>query len=313
MINVANVTVAIATLNRPDAVARCLDAILSAELLPAEVIIVDQSETETTRGIIAQRQGSAIPIMYIRQRQRGLSISRNTAFARANYPIVAMTDDDCVPDRKWITTIAQNFESSSAPDAVTGRILPLGPERPDTYEISSRRSTTRREFEGNTLPWLVGSGGNCAVKRSLFQQIGGYDERLGAGSPGKAAEDMDFFYRLLRAQARIRYEPQAVIYHERQNRARRLASRYQYGHGMGAFCAIWLRRGDAHAFVIIARWTADLLLAYMRAIVHLNWPLAKQRWYSLQGTVGGVLYGLTVRKRQVTNNFEQHYEYSERF
>ena len=64
---------------------------------------------------------------------------------------------------------------------------------------------------------MAGSGGNFAVRRDVWSGLGGFDERLGAGSTGQAAEDMDFIYRMLAAGETILYEPRAVIYHERQD------------------------------------------------------------------------------------------------
>ena len=46
---VANITAVIATLNRPLALGRCLGALLSGVQVPAEIIIVDQSEAMTLR------------------------------------------------------------------------------------------------------------------------------------------------------------------------------------------------------------------------------------------------------------------------
>lgn len=199
MTRVAHLTAAIATLDRPDALARCLDALLAGEVAPAEVIVVDQSQNDATKVIIEQRQAEAAPIIYVRQSQRGLSASRNAAIARTGYPVVAFTDDDCVPDRGWITAIDRTFASPTTPDAMTGRVLPLGPDEPGLYAASLRESIKRTEFKGKVVPWVVGTGGNFAAKREWFKRIGGYDERLGPGSPGKAAEDLDLFYQLLRA------------------------------------------------------------------------------------------------------------------
>lgn len=297
MTNIANLTAAIATVNRPDTLARCLDALLSGDMLPAEVIVVDQSQNDTTQFMIERYRASAVAMIYIRQQQRGLSASRNAAIAHASHPVLAVTDDDCVPDRGWVAAIDQTFASPTAPDAMTGRVLPLGPELPGLYAISPRQNTTRVEFSGKVLPWLVGTGGNFAVRREWFKRIGGFDERLGAGSPGKAAEDTDLLYRLLCAGARIRYEPDALVYHERQSKARRLASRWSYGYGIGAFCSIWLCRSDFYALRILSYWFLRQCYAFVDATRRQDWGLAYQRTLSLRGTVHGVVYGLRVDKR----------------
>jgi O-antigen biosynthesis protein len=295
MTRVANLSVTIATMDRPETLARCLDALLSGTVLPGEVIVVDQSRDDATKTIIDGRQGSAVPIVYVRQQRRGLSVSRNTALAQVSQPIVAVTDDDCVADPGWIAAIERVFRSPTAPHALTGRVLPLGPEVPGTYAVATRESPVGTEFSAKALPWLIGSGNNFAVKRDCFARIGGCDERLGVGSPGKAAEDIDLFYRLLRTGARIRYEPDAIVYHQRQSKIQRMASRWSYGYGTGAFCTIWLRRGDLYALRVLVHWLCwqgqDFVVATGRG----QWLEAYQRWLSLKGTAGGLIYGLRVR------------------
>ena len=290
---VANLTVGIATLDRPTGLARCVDALLSGDTLPAEIIIVDQSANDATQAVVEQRKGNDLSIIYIHQKRCGLSVSRNAVIARASYPIIAVTDDDCVPDTGWVRAIDRAFTSSNnVADAVAGRVLPLGPDTHGLYEVSSRHNRRRCEFTGKTMPWIVGTGANFAVKREWFRRIGNFDERLGVGSPGKAGEDADVIYRLLRAGAHVLYEPDVVIYHERQNKARRLATRWSYGYGIGAFCGIWLRRGDSYSLRVLARWLywqcRDLVIASVRW----QWLEAYQRWLSLMGTLGGLIYGL---------------------
>lgn len=293
---IVRLTVAVATLNRPEGLARCLDAILAGKVLPDEVLIVDQSQDDKTQLMVEQRRASGVPIIYIRQARLGLSASRNAAFANSSFSIVAMTDDDCVPDCRWVSTIKKAFSSTAVtvPDAMTGRILPLGPEVPGFYTVSSRDSLIPTEFFGKVVPWLVGSGGNFVVKREWFDRVGGYDERLGTGSPGLAAEDADFFYRLLVAGARIRYEPQGVIYHERQALSRRLAANWSYGYGIGAFCSMTFRRSDFFAVRVLSGWLFWQICYLMVAGGRRQWLQVRQRLLSLGGTVRGVVHGLRV-------------------
>jgi GT2 family glycosyltransferase len=296
MTRIANLTAAIATLDRPAAFARCLDALLAGETLPAEIVVVDQSEGDETRAVIEQRRAPGVRIHYVRQERRGLSASRNAAIARAGLSWIAITDDDCVPDHLWVATIERVVSSENPPDAVTGRVLPLGPETPGLYAVSSRTNTTRAEFTGKVEPWRVGTGGNCAVARRWVDQIGLYDERLGAGSAGGGGEDMDFFYRLTRAGARVLYEPDALIYHERQSKRRRIASRSSYGRGMGTFCGIWLRRRDLFALYILYRWLFIHCWMMVSGLRRGNWTKLYEEFLMLQGTVRGLVRGLCERE-----------------
>jgi GT2 family glycosyltransferase len=289
---IAELTVAIATLDRPGSLARCLEAVLKGQALPAEIIVVDQSRDDATRSLIEEPKQGDVPIIYVRQKLHGLSASRNAAIGRASHPVVVFTDDDCVPDGGWVAAIDRAFAQSPAPDAVAGSVLALGPETSGTYMVSPREGRTHAGFIGKVIPWLIGTGGNFAIKREWFGRVGRYDERLGAGSPGKAAEDADLIYRLLRAGAFIRYEPDAIVYHERQSRAHRLMSRWSYGHGIGAFCGIWLRRGDIYAIRILGYWLFSLGRELAGIVARRKWLEAYQRVLSLQGTVRGLMYGL---------------------
>jgi O-antigen biosynthesis protein len=296
MMKTADISVAISTLNRRDALARCLDALWSGEMLPSEVIIVDQSRDDITRSIVEDYQSQQLSIIYVRQELLGLAASQNAAFTNASCPVVAVIDDDCVPDREWLAKINQAFATHDALDGLTGRVLPLGPDGDKLYPVSCRTSAVRTEFSGKYKPWSVGSGNNFAVKRELFKRIGGCDERLGPGSPGMGGVDMDLFYRLLRAGAHIRYEPEALVYHERQNRAGRIARRPMYGHGMGACCTIWLRQGDLYALRILGSWMIFHCWLMVGGIWQRHWTSVYEEVLMLGGTVRGLFYGLHVRE-----------------
>ncbi len=287
------VTVAVATLDRPDALARCLDALVLDAERPDEILVVDQGSDERTRAV-AEARGA----LWLRQERRGLAASRNLALERASCPILAVTDDDCVPAPGWVAAIRRAFSLSDvpdepdAPDAVTGPVLPRGPEAAGLFAVSSRTGGTRADFRGRAAPWLVGTGGNFAARRESIERAGGWDGRLGAGSAGGAGEDMDLFYRLLRSGARIRYEPEAVVYHERQPRERRLASRSSYGRGIGACVGLWLRGGDFHALGVLGRWISMRAGLGVRALRRGRWEALREEGLVLGGTFGGLVYGL---------------------
>jgi len=305
MKSIAQLSVAVATLDRPEALCRCLDGLLNGEVLPAEVIVVDQGEGDRdnstlSSSVIARYAQGPLKVVHVRHERRGVSTARNRAIAAARCPIIAITDDDCLPREDWIATLERDFSGPDAPDApdvVTGRVLPLGPDRPGLYAVSARESTRRTWFRGKVSPWRVGTGGNCAVRSAWLQRVGGYDEQLGVGSPGKAGEDADLFYRLLRAGARIQYDPDCVIYHERQSKERRQASRRTYGYGVGALCGTWLRRGDLFATRMLGQWLFTQAWALAGSLRRGEWWLAYTRLLSLSGIPPGLLYGLAGRRR----------------
>ena len=287
----SDIAVSVATLNRPDGLARCLDAVLSSEPAPAEVVVVDQGDDIRTAVVVSQREGHG-RITYIQQRRAGLSASRNLALASVSSPVLATTDDDCVPAPGWLAAIGRAFAESPTPQSVTGRVLPLGPHQDGLVAISSRSSTVRADVQGNTAPWTAGTGANVAVDRSWAERIGGWDERLGSGSDGGAGEDVDFLYRLLEAGGRIRYEPEALIRHARAPLERRRATRLSYGRGVGACCGLYLRNGDPGGARLLAQWTALRMRMAARALTHGERAALGEELLVARGTAAGLVYGL---------------------
>jgi glycosyltransferase involved in cell wall biosynthesis len=288
----AEISVALATLDRPDRAKRCLEAVLAGEVVPAEVIVVDQGTDDRTARMVAALDSSRVPVVHVRQHRRGLSAARNLGLQLATCDIVAVTDDDCVPSPDWLAQIASVLSAPDAPDAVTGRVLALGPAAAGTYPVATREGTVRRQFRPADPPWTIGSGNNWAIRRNWYLRVGGCDEALGVGSSGHAAEDIDLFYRLIRAGAVVRYEPSVLVYHERQGREQRLRSRYTYGHGVGAFCSLRLRARDGRSVRVLASWLRWQGSELIRAAARRDWNDAHERARSLVGTAGGVAYGL---------------------
>jgi GT2 family glycosyltransferase len=297
MKRIANITVAIPTLDRPEGLSRCLEALLiKGEILPAEVLIIDQGRGQTGKDVVSQFQSKSLTqIIHCSQPQLGLSAARNLASVRATHEIIAFTDDDCVPDPAWLSSIERTFASISESDGVAGRILPLGDASPDLFPISTRTSGKETTLQGRGFPWHVGSGGNFAIKRARLQQIGGYDERLGTGTPGKSAEDIDIFYRLLLHGAILRYQPDVVIYHERQDADRLLRSFRNYSYGFGAFTAKHLRQGDLYVAYLWLVWFFWLVWRTFKAVLLRRKIYAREGLLSLEGCSYGLAYGFKLR------------------
>lgn len=294
---IAKITVAIPTLDRPEGLARCLEALLiQGNVLPEEVLIIDQGNYQIGEKVINQlRRKSVVPIVHCSQAKLGLSAARNLASSHASHAIIAFTDDDCMPDPDWLASIERTFASFPQLDGVTGRILPLGDASPELFPISTRTRRKAATFRGRKFPWDVGSGGNFVIKREKLQQVGGYDERLGTGSAGKSAEDIDIFYRLLLAGTVIRYQPDLLIYHERQDAERLVRSFWNYSHGFGAFTAKHLRKGDMYVAYLWSVWFLWLVWRTVKAVVLRQKIYAREGFLSLKGFSYGLAYGFKLR------------------
>ena len=283
-------TLAIATCGRVDALERCLAAVQAQTRAPDEIIIVDQAASDEVRVAI---RGSRLLIRYFEQPRLGLSASRNLALAKATGDVLAVTDDDCFPDREWAAAVTKAMEADPSLTGVTGPVLhPEGPPPAHRCETSSRPSLKTRIYAGRTIPWVVGSGGNFAMRVEDLCKIGGWDERLGVGTKGMAGEDCDIIDRLLAVGGVIRYDGGAIMRHEWQTFEKRKATRWSYGFGIGALCGIRLSGRDAHGLRMLVAYAHMKLREIRSEIRNQNWHGARERLTSLSALVPGCLYGL---------------------
>ncbi|HSK21312.1 MAG TPA: glycosyltransferase family 2 protein [Longimicrobiales bacterium] len=287
----APISIVVCTRDRPASLERCLAALRRGATQPAEIVIVDQGEHAPVSAVIDAVPHDSPPIHYLRQPPLGLGAAQNAGVRAAVSDWIAVTDDDCLPDGQWLSVIA-GLAASGRYDMVTGRVLPAPAEGDRTLPVATRSNTAAREWIGRAPPWHVGSGNNFAVLRAAYLAIGGCDERLGPGSPAQGGVDMDLFYRLLRAGARVRFEPASLVLHERQSKHERLVRRPMYGFGMGACFGLWLRQRDVHAVPLAARWFVLRVAQVVRPRDVSRAAALREEATMLGSTVRGILHGL---------------------
>ncbi|MEG4286178.1 glycosyltransferase [Microcoleus sp. A006_D1] len=238
-------TVAICTRDRPEDLRRCLDALM---LLPddgQEYLVIDNCPaTDATRELVKNNYPQ---VRYVREDDlAGESAARNRALREAKHEFVAFTDDDAVPDRYWLRSLLQNFRDRRVM-CVTGLVMPLELET-EAQEWFERYSPYgqgfyRRVFDGaHCNPLIispVGVSASMALRKSLTDSIGMFDEALGVGTPAKCGSDTEQFSRILRAGYCIVYEPRAVSWHRHRRTWAELQNLLKcYGIGVYAY---WTR------------------------------------------------------------------------
>lgn len=169
----------------------------------------------------------------------GLSRARNTGLRHVRGDIVAWTDDDTQVRPNWVGEIQRVFLEPEV-SGMTGLVLPGALETHAQvcferdfggFNRGFRRLTFDARFfsemkERGVPVWMAGA--NMAFRRSVFERLGFFDERLGAGAAG-CSEDSEYWYRMLEAGMSIRYEPLAAVHHfHRPNDE-------SFGHQMAAY------------------------------------------------------------------------------
>jgi len=179
------VSVVVPTYRRRALLRRCLHA-LSRQTLPEgqfEVIVADDEASEyTEREIYHLAQVVPFRLRYVAvTATQGPAAARNAGARSATFSVLAFTDDDCVPDPRWLEEGLKLFHAGAL--VVAGAIrMPIS-ENPTDFERNEARLA---ECEFVTA--------NCFVRRDVFWDEGGFDESFTCAW----REDSDLFFRFLK-------------------------------------------------------------------------------------------------------------------
>lgn len=245
-VSAATLSVIICTRDRPEALERCLAALLAQTSRAGQIVVVDNSRHRSAEAVTGQFSG----VDYVHEPRPGLSVARNTGIRASRGALLAFTDDDVEPSPSWTMEIARAF-ASAAVDAVTGLVLPARLDTPAQCYfqfkmggfgsecvplIFDQRFLDETKAKGAQV-WRIGAGANMAFRRSVFERVGLFDERLGAGASG-CSEDSELWYRLIASGGACLFEPRAfVVHHHREQWAelRRQVRAYMKGHVSALF------------------------------------------------------------------------------
>jgi GT2 family glycosyltransferase len=267
-----SVSVVVATYDRPDQLRNCLHSLIEQETKrKVEIIIVDNNPSSgMTPPVVAEFPG----VTLIRERRKGLSYARNAGILASTGDVVITTDDDVEMPSDWLEKLIAPFARDDVM-TVTGNVLPLKLETNaerlfEAYGGLSRGFEPREvdadwfeSFGRRAVPtWSIGSTANAAFRADIFgdQQIGLFDEALGAGTPTGCSEDTYLFYKVLKAGFMIIYEPSAYVWHNHRPDMKGLRRQiYNYSKGHVAYHLTTLikdhdLRGALRIAVELPRW-----------------------------------------------------------
>jgi peptidoglycan/xylan/chitin deacetylase (PgdA/CDA1 family)/GT2 family glycosyltransferase len=243
-------SVVIPTVGRPDYVVDLVRSLLDGDVAPDEVIVVDNRPANPATADALGRTFADEPrVRYLAEPVAGASLARNTGLQAACSDLVAFLDDDVVVDRAWLASVHEAWDVTPQVGAVTGLILPTELETHGQQLVQAYggfdKGFTRRVFDLGEhrlahplYPYLVGaygSGANAVFDRAAVTALGGFDTRLGPGTPTKAGEDLDVLLRTVLAGRAIVYEPAALVrHHHRTDDAGLRSMAYDYGIGLSA-------------------------------------------------------------------------------
>ncbi len=245
--------------NRPELLAETVDSILQGEEVPAELIVVDQSDAPNEH-LAALTTSRRCNVRYLHDASMGASRARNLGIAEARYHILVFTDDDVLVTRSWLRELVDALLNAGPRSVVTGRVMPAPSGKAGGFVPSTRTDQMPVDYEGRIGEDILYSN-NMALFRSAIDEVGAFDVRL------VNAEDNEFAFRLLEAGYRILYRPDAVLYHRAWRSDREyLSLRWSYGRGQGQYYAKHLNLQDRY---MLGRLVREVRVRLLRVLTYL--------------------------------------------
>jgi glycosyltransferase involved in cell wall biosynthesis len=214
-------SVIVCTRNRANAIIPCLDSIAAslakAAPVDAEIVVIDNGSTNDTSDLVRRWASTcAFPVNLQLEPRKGLSIARNCGIRIARGDLLAWTDDDCRMSESYIKELLRHDAADTELVLRGGRVELGDPgDLPVTIKRIQKRTrwsralhSARHENIGNCL-----LGCNMAMRRSIAERLGPFDERFGAGSGIPGGEDIDYTFRAYLAGIVIEAVPDMTVYH----------------------------------------------------------------------------------------------------
>ena len=265
-----------------------------------EIIIIDSSRYKTHKRIAQLcekiRREYNITFKLIYQPPKGLTSAINIGIKEAIGDILVKIDDDTLCQGNWLKYILNLFKADSQIGCCCVRILPYqndirskiyssvlgmdkGPKvfiiRPQDISIRSiiRSIAEFIRFRLRTIPYkpytpppFIGYIVQ-AIRRSVIDRVGLYDENLGVGTPIGGGEELDLYYRILKAGFKIAYCGKSVIYHKCSRKLEVMTrDALESGKSKRAVIRKYMRR-DPYMFILFFFVLLFLLLNYYSSLI----------------------------------------------
>jgi succinoglycan biosynthesis protein ExoM len=215
--NTNDISVCIATYQRSERLAAVLDDLTQQDLLPGEVVVVDNDAQASARSVVERlaQRNPPFTIRYDVQPVKNIALTRNRTVELATLEWLAFIDDDERAPQSWLQRLAgaaQRFEA----DGVLGPVDPVVPAEAPGWIRRGRFYDFPRLPTGTVIPPNRLRFGNVLLRgqplRNLAQP---FDPAYGL----TGGEDGDLLARLALAGARIVWCDEAIV-HEPIERSR---------------------------------------------------------------------------------------------
>jgi len=209
-----DLSIIIPTYNREKILKKTINLLESQEVKKKfEIIVVDDGSTDETENSIKKLKQEYNNLVYLFQKNKGPAYARNKGldYAKGEY-ILFMGDDTKPSDRKYLEK-QFNFLKEFPDDASLG--LTLWDQKFSKNKFMQFLCPNGPQFnysrlkKGDLCGWGRFWTSNIILKRKWFES-----EKFDLGFKYAAYEDVELGYRLQKKGLKIRFNPDAKLYHD---------------------------------------------------------------------------------------------------
>jgi GT2 family glycosyltransferase len=224
------ISVVIINHNGKDYIKECLETVFKTNYPNFEVILVDNASTDGSLTLIMELFGSypCLKIVY-NTKNIGLAGGRNVGAKYSKGKYIVFLDHDTKVDPNWLKELVTVMEEDPSIGAAQCKFLLMDdPKRFDSagHYIDYFGIGTIIGFmeydrgQHDYIYEILGAqGGAFAVKRKIFEEVGGADEDF-----FYLFEETDLCWRIWLAGYKVVFVPKSIVYHKGGGTARRIGS-----------------------------------------------------------------------------------------
>jgi len=225
------ISVIVPAYNAAETISTLLKSLSNQSFKDFEVIVVDDCSQDNTSHIVQTFPYSLIQL----SENHGPAYCRNAGAGSAKGEILVFTDSDCLAAHTWLENIHKNYLQNDFA-ALMGRLV-LMPSTLLGDSISALGFPAGGSI-GFEKIWKVDQKGftdslsscNCAVRKDIFDKIGGFDESF----PYPGGEDSLLAYDLRRLNYRIKYCPDVLVSHTARDSVKGFL-KWQFRRGISSY------------------------------------------------------------------------------
>jgi len=211
------ISVIIPTYNRADTLRKTLRAYAeqSGDHQMLEVLVVDDGSKDETPSVMEElARCFPVPLICLRQENRGLAAARNHALREARGDLVLFGDDDIIPSDRMVAEHVTWHQQHPEPEVGVLGLVRCAPEvHPTPFTVWASLYGPQFNFghfrRGETLNFWHAYFCNTSVKAGFLREHGSFSEAFRQ----YGWEDLELSYRLCGHGYRLLYNPSALGYH----------------------------------------------------------------------------------------------------